>query len=154
MEQDDEHQAMDKFQNFLMVMDDQLEALSEEASNRDLQLDFSKADLECLEKLFDLMSADLNKDAQLDLVVSFARHLGELVCRNYGGRWILSLADKKNVSFNTPVVIEFSKIEGLEFAPLSVMSAYALRRRPGTLKRAVDAATNPKPLDLRDLIEE
>jgi hypothetical protein len=34
------------------------------------------------------------------------------------------------------------------------MRAFALRRKPGTLRRAVDAEIHIKPLDLSDLIEK
>ncbi len=136
-----------------MVMDDQLEALQEEARRRHLILDFSLDDLERLEKLFDLMNDGVNNDTRSSLIVSFGRHLGEVVRENYGGRWVVPLDDEKNINFNKPVIIGHTKIEGLEFAPLTVMRAYSLRKKPGTLRRAVEADVNPQTLDLSELIE-
>jgi len=146
-------QSLEDFDNFLMVMDDQLEALQEEARRRHLILDFSLDDLERLEKLFDLMNDGVNNDTRSSLIVSFGRHLGEVVRENYGGRWVVPLDDEKNINFNKPVIIGHTKIEGLEFAPLTVMRAYSLRKKPGTLRRAVEADVNPQTLDLSELIE-
>lgn len=146
-------EAQDKFEIFLVAMDDQLEALKNEAALRGIQLDSSLADLERLEHLFDLMSEGMDKEAKASLVVSFARHLGEIVRLRFGGSWHLPLADEKNVNFNTPVIVGHTPISGLEFAPLSVMRAYALRRKPGTLRRAVEADIHIKPIDLSGLIE-
>jgi hypothetical protein len=146
-------QALEDFDNFLMVMDDQLEALHDEATKRRLILDLSLDDLERLEKLFDLMADGVDNDTRSSLIVSFGRHLGEVVRQNYGGRWSVPLDDEKNVNFNKPVIIGHTKIEGLEFAPLTVMRAYSLRKKPGTLRRAVEADVNPQVLDLSELIE-
>ncbi|CAD6877434.1 hypothetical protein [Methylomonas albis] len=148
-----EEQTLEDFDNFLMVMDDQLEALHDEATKRGLTLDLSLDDLERLEKLFDLMSDGVDNDTRSSLIVSFGRHLGEVVRENYGGRWSVPLDDEKNINFNKPVIIGHTKIEGLEFAPLTVMRAYSLRKKSGTLRRAVEADVNPQVLDLSEFIE-
>lgn len=119
----------EKFDDFLMAMDEQLDWLGDEAAKYGIKLDFSLGDFERLEQLFDLMSEGLDKIAVSSLVVIFARHLGELVRLNYGGKWVLPLNDEKNVNFNTPVIVGHTSIEGLEFAPITVMRAYALRRK-------------------------
>ncbi|WP_175890112.1 hypothetical protein [Burkholderia cepacia] len=150
----DRKSAEEEFDNFLMNMDDQLDWLSEKAEEHGIELSVRLDDLPKLEKLFDLLSDGQNKDYVLGLVVTFARYLGEIVRENYGGKWTLPLDDDKNVNFNTPVIVGHTPIEGLEFAPLSVMRAYALRRKPGTLQRAVEAQVDPKPVDLSGLAEE
>ena len=119
----------EKFDDFLMAMDEQLDWLGDEAAKYGIKLDFSLGYFERLEQLFDLMSEGLDKIAVSSLVVIFARHLGELVRLNYGGKWVLPLNDEKNVNFNTPVIVGHTSIEGLEFAPITVMRAYALRRK-------------------------
>lgn len=149
----DHTEAQEKFEAFLMIMDDQLEALKDEAAKRELRLDSSLADLERLERLFDLMSEGLDTDAKAGLIVTFARHLGEIVRIRSGGTWHLPLSDEKNINFNAPVIVGHTSITGLGFAPLSVMRAYALRRKPGTLRRAVEADIHIKPVDLSGLIE-
>ncbi|QVN13191.1 hypothetical protein [Burkholderia sp. LAS2] len=150
----DRKSAEEEFDNFLMNMDDQLDWLSGKAEEHGIELDLGLDDLSKLEKLFDLLSDGKDKDYVSRLVVTFARFLGEVVRENYGGKWTLSLDDEKNINFNTPVIVGHVPIDGLEFAPLSVMRAYALRRKPGTLHRAVDAQVNPKPVDLSGLEEE
>jgi hypothetical protein len=150
----DKAESQDKFEVFLTLMDDQLDALRSEAAQRGIELNSSLADLERLEKLFDLMSEGLDKDAKASLVVSFARHLGEVVRLRFGGSWHLPLNDPKDINFNTPVIVGHAPIAGLAFAPLSAMRAYALRKKPGTLRRAVEADIHIRPVDLNGLIEE
>ncbi|UQO99530.1 hypothetical protein L0Z36_11520 [Burkholderia multivorans] len=150
----DRKSAEEEFDNFLMNMDDQLDWLSRKAEEHGIELDVGLDDLSKLETLFDLLSDGKDKDYVSRLVVTFARFLGEIVRENYGGKWTLPLDDEKNINFNTPVIVGHVPIEGLEFAPLSVMRAYALRRKQGTLRRAVDAQVNPKPVDLSGLEEE
>jgi hypothetical protein len=146
--------AEEAFDCFLIDMDDQLDWLADEAEKHEINFDFTRDDLVRLEELFDLMTKNQDKEYASKLVVTFARHLGEFFRRNHGGKWKLHLVDEKNVNFNTPVITEHSKIEGLEFAPMSVMRAYSLRRKQGTLSRAVDANVNPSPLDLSRFIED
>jgi hypothetical protein len=87
-------------------------------------------------------------------VIGLGRHLGELVCHRFGGRWMLYLDDPKNVDFNQPVIIGHSPVAGLHFAPLRTMRAYALRRRRGLLRTALMADVQPQILDLSPLIED
>jgi hypothetical protein len=100
------------------------------------------------------MAEGVDKDTTNRLIVYFGRYLGEIVRTNYGGKWHLSLDDPKNVNFNTPVIIGHTPIEGLEFSPIRTMRAFALKRQPGMLSRAINADINPRPIDLSDLIEE
>ncbi|MBI3896717.1 MAG: hypothetical protein HY308_00305 [Gammaproteobacteria bacterium] len=145
--------AKEKFDNFLMSMDDQLDALEAEAQSRNIDLDFSTASVSKLENLFDLMATNADKETIESLVVTFARYLGEIVRLNYGGKWLLPLDDPSNVYFNTPVITGHTK-EGLEFSPIFAMRAFALRRKPDTLKKAIDAHIKPNPIDLSRLIEK
>jgi hypothetical protein len=150
----DKADAEEKFDDFLMVMDDQLEALADEAFKRGITLDFSLDDCEQLEHLFDAMSAEIDEDTKSSLVVTFARHLGEIVRLRFGGKWHLPLDDENNVYFNTPVLVGHSTMKDLEFAPTFVMRGYALRKKAGSLRRAIDADINIKPLDLSHLPDE
>ncbi|EIK47024.1 hypothetical protein O59_001045 [Cellvibrio sp. BR] len=147
-------QAEETFENFLMIMDDQLENLKGTAEKNQIPLDYSLRDLENLEKLFDIVSKDLPKDELSKMVVFFARYLGELMINRNGGKWTIPLDNEKNINFNTPVITGHSPIDGLEFAPISTMRAYALRRKKGTLRRSYDANVNPIAVDIDHLIEE
>lgn len=146
--------ALEKFDDFLMIFDDQTDALEQDAEARGIELDFSLSSLEKLEQLFTMMAEGKDKDAIGQLIIYFARYLGEIVRTNYGGMWKISLDDPKNVNFNTPVIVGHTPIEDLEFAPIGIMRAFALKRQPGMLLRAINADVNPSPVDLSGLIEE
>ena len=150
----DREQALEKFNDFLMIFDEQTDALEKDAAARGIDLDFSVESLAKLEQLFLLMAEGADKDTISQLIVYFARYLGEIVRTNYGGKWILSLDDPKNVNFNTPVIVGHTPISDLEFSPIRVIRAFALKRQPGMLWRAIDAHINPNPVDLSDLVEE
>jgi len=146
-------QAQEVFEDFLMRMDDQIEALQADALRRRIDLDFRVDRLDRLEAYFDAVSQELqDRDARESFLVSCARYLGEVVRLRYGGKWVLPLDDKRNANYNTPVVVGHAP-NGVEFAPISVMRAYALRRVRGTLARAVEGQTAFKGPDLDDLIE-
>lgn len=150
----DKKKALEDFDDFLMIMDEQLDALENDAEARGIKLDFSLSSLAKLEELFLKMANGADKDMRDRLIVYFARYLGEIVRTNYGGKWQLSLDDPKNVNFNTPVIVGHTPIQGLEFSPIGIMRAFALKRRPGMLWTAIDADINPSPLDLSGLTEE
>lgn len=154
MAQFDRQLALEDFESFLLQMDEQLDGLREEAEAANVNLDMLDGDFEKLELLFDRVSDGLADDRRTDLVIAFARYLGELVRKLFGGDWSLPLDDEKSVNFNWPVIVGHSPVPGLEFAPISTMKAYALRKRPGTLRRAVMADVRPQALDLSDLVED
>lgn len=144
-------EAEEKFEQFLILMDDQIDWLKDEAESHGIALDMTIADCDRLEQLFAALSEGKNRDYLAGLAVTFARYLGEIVRTQYGGNWHLPLDDQKNVNFNTPVIEGHTKIVGLEFAPISIMQAFALRRKAGLLKRAIDAQISPIALDLSSL---
>lgn len=150
----DKKDAEAKFDNFLMVMDEQLDWLRDEAGKRGIELDGSIEDASRIENLFDQMTEGRDKDYVSGLTVTFARWLGEIVRGQYGASWTLPLNDKKSVHFNTPVLVGHSPVDGVEFAPTLVMRAYALRRSRGTLRRAIESQIDPKALDLSKLEAE
>lgn len=147
----DKSDAEEKFEQFLILMDDQLDWLKDQAENHGISLDMSIADCDRLERLFTILTDRKDREYVAGLVVAFARHLGEIVRVQYGGRWHLSLEDERNVNFNTPVIVGHTKTEGLEFAPVSIVHAFSLRRKAGLLGRAIEAQVNPSPLDLSSL---
>lgn len=149
----DKKEALDKFDNFLMVMDDQNESLEQEALKLDIELTYSIDSIDKLESLFNLMAEDADKETIDGLIVSFARYLGEIVCKNLDGKWVLSLNDPKSINYNMPVIVGHAQ-EGLEFSPISTMRAFSIRKKPGFLKQAVYADIEVNPVDLSDLIED
>ena len=141
------------FENFLIEMDEQLDWLFAEATKYNFNLNLSEPCYEKLESLFDLMVQGKSKDEILKISITFARFLGENIRTLHGGKWHLFLDDENNVYFNTPVIVGHSPIKDLEFSPLFTMRAYALRRKKGTLLRAIDAQINIVSLNLEDIGE-
>ncbi len=149
-------EALQRFDHFLMLMDEQLLALEADASRQGLPLALGTDTPEQLEAVFDALAQGLSRDADPEgwgsLLVYIGRYLGEWVRQSFGGHWVLSLDDARNVNFNTPVVVGHSPVPGLDLAPISLVRAYGLRRRCGTLRRGVLAQVRPEPpLDLSDL---
>jgi hypothetical protein len=99
------------------------------------------------------MSEGKNSDFISKLIVILGRYLGESVRMKYGGKWVLPLDDNKNINFNTPVIVGHSSVADLEFSPFFTMRAYFLRRKHGTLQKAIDAQIKPHHANLSDLIE-
>lgn len=151
----DKTAAEDAFQNFLILMDDQIEWLEDQGSQNGINLNLSDeiGILDRIENLYDILSLNLSKDDLNGLNVIFARFAGEWVRKHYGGAWVLPLDNPKNVNFNVPVIEGHSRFEGVQFAPISVMRSYSLRRKPGTLRRAVEADVKHSPLNLDHLLE-
>lgn len=144
----DKNEAEETFDNFLVTMDDQIDWLVDEAKKHEIHLTNSSDTPEILEKLFDLTSKGMDENLTTSLIVIFGRYLGEFMRLSYGGQWTLPLDDESNVNFNTPVITGHSSVEGLEFAPIRVMRAYALRRNVGTIRRSIENHINPEVLDL------
>jgi len=149
----DRDRAEEAFDNFLMRMDDQIEALEADARARGVRLDLRIDRLGEVERYFNLVAQDApNKEALESTIVSCARYLGEAVRLRYGGKWVLPLDDSSSVNFNVPVIVGHTGTE-VEFSPISVMRAYSVRRRPNTLARAVASQVDFRGPELDDLIE-
>lgn len=144
----DQIKAKEEFDDFLISMDDQIDWLTEQAKQHNIELYNSSNTPETLEQLFDLMSEGMNESDTESLIIIFGRFLGEFVRLTYGGQWKLPLDDPKNINFNTPVITGHSPVKGLEFAPIRIMRAYALRRKAGTIRRAIENHIAPAILDL------
>lgn len=144
----------EKFEKFLFIMDDQLEALEENAASYGINLHRDLESLEKLEDLFDAMTIEFCKEQKNNLSITFGRYLGEIVRGNFGGLWHLPLDDPKNINFNTPVIIGHSKIEGLEFPALGVMHAYSVRKKTGLLRKSILSQIAPVAVEIDHLEEK
>lgn len=147
-------EAREAFEQFLMLMDGQIEWLVAQAQTHGIELDGSPESLDRLERLHDLMAATLSEDERDSLRVVFARYLGETVRLAHGGKWALPLDDPKDIHFNRPVIIGHSRYPLCEFSPIHAIHAYSLRRRPGLIRSIVASNVDPQILNLSDLAEE
>lgn len=147
-------EARETFEQFLIIMDDQIEWLIEQAQLRGVDLDGSLESLDRLEALYTTMAEPLSQDEQDALRVVFARYLGDVVQKHHGGKWTLPLDDPKDISFNMPVILGHSSCPWLEFNPIHTMRAYSLRPRPGMIRSIVAHSVDPQILDLSNLVEE
>ncbi|KAA9001554.1 hypothetical protein FJU31_06260 [Stenotrophomonas cyclobalanopsidis] len=147
-------EAREAFEQFLILMDDQIEWLVEQARDQDIVLDGSLQSFDSLESLYASMSATLTQDERAALRVVFARYLGDSVRELYGGQWTLPLDDVRDISFNMPVIVGHSTCPWLEFNPIHTMLAFSLRQESGMIRRVVAHSVDPQILDLSDLAEE
>lgn len=146
--------AKEDFDDFLFTMDDQIDALDDQAKRHGIQLDLRITSLENLESLFFKLADNADEETRESLIVTFARYVGEIVRTSYGGKWKLSLDDPKNIYYNSPVIVGHTSIPDLEFSPIDAMQALWLRRKPGLLRQIIMADVKPDDLDLDHLIEE
>lgn len=147
-------EAQEAFELFLIIMDDQIEWLIEQAQQRGVDLDGSLESLDRLETLYTTMAATQSEDEQDGLRIVFARYLGDVVSEHHGGKWTLPLDDPKDMNFNMPVIVGHSSYPWLEFNPIHTMRAYSLRPKPGMIRSIVAHSANPQILDLSDLVED
>ncbi|WP_343652013.1 hypothetical protein [Stenotrophomonas sp.] len=145
--------AREDFEQFLIIMDDQIDWLIEQAQRHGIVLDGSLDSLDRLEHLYTAMSSTLSAHECASLRVVFARYLGDSVRALHGGQWTLPLDDPRDISFNMPVIVGHSTCPWLEFNPIHTMLAFSLRKEPGLIRRVVGHSVDPHILDLSDLAE-
>jgi len=154
MTQTKDAEKLNQFDDFLMIMDDQLEALERDGLQHGVNIHCNMDSLESLEQLFSKMKREIESNKINDLIVCFARYLGEIVIKSFGGHWRLHLEDEKNINYNRPVIIGHCSIPDLEFSPILLVRAYSIKEKQGMFRRAIEADIYPNPLDLSDLIEK
>lgn len=149
----DSSAALKQFDDFIFSMSDQIEGLESLAEESEFDLQVDIVCLDTLERLFDVLApvtADI--ETKNGMIVTFGRYLGEIFRTAYGGKWTVFLENEKDINFNQPVIVRGSEVDAA-FAPLSVVRAYALRRKSGTLSRAVRGQIDFHPVNLEKLIE-
>lgn len=144
----------DDFDKFLILMDDQLDTVEVEANKRGFSINLTMESLENLEKTFLSVVADCTDDEKDGWIVTFARYVGEIVRICFNGKWHLSSDDPTNIYYNTPVIINHTTIDGLEFSPIFAVRALSIRKRLGLLRQIIMADVAPVPLDIDYLRED
>ena len=124
-------EAREAFEQFLMLMDGQMEWLVAQAQTHGIELDGSPESLDRLERLHDLMAATLSEDERDSLRVVFARYLGETVRLVHGGKWALPLMTLRTSTSTGPSSLGthatpcVSSVPSMRFAPTRFAAARA-----------------------------
>ena len=132
-------EAFDQFQAWLMDMDDVLDRFIASApADKAASLDSSAASLDVLEGLIPSdypTVADAKAPGEANRLDGYARYIGELFRKHFGGRWNIELGDEKNAFFGMP---QISRMRGqqVQLCPLTLVTA-AVDRRSGKLLRTI-----------------
>lgn len=136
-------EELEKFELWLFEMDDRLEPLSEYAEKQGYPLDYSLDSLEVFEEFVE--SEKINFDH--DLFITCARYLGEVVVKNFNGKWSLDIEDPDSLYFKKPVVIGYSS-HGALFSPVNILKNYTREYKKGLLLKAILSDIEPDTFNL------
>ncbi|UYZ63943.1 hypothetical protein [Hymenobacter weizhouensis] len=148
----DEKEA--QFAAFLLNMEDDVDELVEEAEQAGYALDFSVNSLYELERyVLDMgVSFQDSSDTALLLRSKCWEYLGEVVVKNYNGRWKLSDNEENSANRGMFVVVGHSYVEGIEFVPARYLRMFTTRRKPGMLVAILESDVNPPKSALDDFV--
>jgi len=126
----------EKFEQYLVEMDDVLETFIAEAKQAGVTLDYSEQSLDALEPyLMEKLAAGTNRDL---LRNQGGRYLGETFRQLIGGKWELCLKDPDYLYFKLPVITGYSA-QPIEFCPNEVVANFLAGNKSGLFKRAFAA---------------
>ena len=129
----------DKFQYWLMDMDDAIARLIQSApTNLADKLDFSPESLNVLEEF--ILSKyptiiDIKKPTEAKAVDSLARYVGQVFRKHLGGKWGIEFNDRKNVFYGLPQLMGMAG-QRTQICPLTLVTA-STDRRTGQFIRTV-----------------
>lgn len=139
----DEKEA--QFATFLLNLEDDLDELVEEAARDGYALDFSVNSLSELERY--VLDKGVNfQDPSEDALLQRSRcweYLGEVVVKNYDGRWRLSDNEDNSANRGMFVVVGHSYAAGVEFVPARYLRMFTTRKKPGLLRGILESDVNP-----------
>ncbi|GAA0875717.1 hypothetical protein GCM10009118_21260 [Wandonia haliotis] len=139
--------AQAKFDEFILEMDDALEALVNfvESLNDNmlLPLDYSWDSLDRIESLLALYFDDkiIIEISEDKFITRIARYLGETLRKRMGGVWKLC-EDPKDFAFGLPTLGEIKNMNPqYAYNPFDTIETYKIRRVKGLIRRAVFSHT-------------
>jgi len=138
-----EKQDKEKFESFLAEVNCLPDFLIEKAENKGYNLDYSIDSLNELERY--LSTENIKKDDEDQQFA--AMYLGELIIKNYGGKWVIDLDDLKSLDFAIPIIKGHSKFD-VTFNPFHAVSIYIIRKVSGILYKSIRADVSAKKLGL------
>lgn len=154
-------QEEDKLDIFLLRMEDEETVFIAEAQRQGYKLDrgHSMDSLTDLERY--VREARVNfqdsSDKALDERTNCWYYIGEVVRKNFTGRWAFSMNEENPDHWGDYVIVGHSPVTGLEFEPLGLLQGFILRGcKPGALRRAILFDVDPvgSSTDLSDLPDE
>jgi len=144
----------ENLQKFLTTLDFLREELQAEAE--DYKLDYSLDSLGELERFMqdeaEIIAWGNTTESAVRTRMYIWVYIAETFRKSFGGDWIVSLDDPKNVNYGKWVIKGFDTV-GVEFDPVRTMKAFLLRGKPH-IRSMMEAHANPVPLDLSHLPEE
>lgn len=145
-----EEELEEKFEMFIFNIDDCLEQFIEKTEGKNILLDYSVPSLKLLENYLVENKTTINDDDYNDA----ASYLGEVIRRNYKGKWICNL-DKENNSlyYGFPVITKHVNYDIL-YSPFHVVKAFLLRHKENLFITSIESQLNPQKIDLSDLPDE
>lgn len=152
----DPEQENERLQLFTFNKADEQDAFIETAEQEGYLLDYSLNSLTELERYVranNLTVSDKSNKAIAQRMDCWT-YLGEVVRRNFGGRWQVSMNDENSLNRGLFVIEGHAKTPGVEFVPSRLLQAFIQRGRGGEWRRAIEAQTDPRPVDFSDLQEE
>lgn len=127
------------FETFLFNMDDRLERLEKEFSKKGNKFDFSMDSLNFLEDFI----LENNIDKNHELYDDVACYIGEVVRKNYGGKWECCFDLKENSFFyGMPVISGFNNFNVL-LCPYDLLRVFLFRKKRGLLIHSIELDINP-----------
>lgn len=143
------HVEAEKFEDFLMEMDDVLDDFADHAQASGFELDTTVQSLDRLERYFLSMEPRFLDQTEIERFINRAgRYLGEVLRINYGGRWELCIDDPNHIYYGQPMITGYAK-QNLEFAPIAAFRRFSRRKQPGMLRQIIDNHINPTLPDVK-----
>jgi hypothetical protein len=125
----------EKFEHFLIEMDDVLEPFIGGAAAQGYLLDYSLDSLAELERYW---RATGEKQRDGTAANRAARYLGEVFRRCVGGTWRLCDKGPRYVYHGLPVIGGYASVD-IEFCPIQVFGNFVASGESGMLRRAVES---------------
>ena len=135
-------EAKATFKSFMNCMQERLQDFIDIGACFGYVFDYRISECRQIELFFDDFIEHYYEDELEDVLTFFSRYLGEIVIREYGGKWILYQGSKRDIDHFCPVVTGLLGIENIPFNTEHTMHAYYLRHQEGMIERMITAHIN------------
>lgn len=133
----------EKFETFLFNIDDYLDAIEAKAQAKGFNLDRTLNSLKDVEGYISEHNVTIDND-DYDRISAY---LGEIVRKNFNGKWSCNLDKENNAVYYGFPVIEGHADHGVLFSPFHIVKAFMLRKKENLLMTAVQNQINPEKMN-------